>query len=159
MDSGERQTRPDAGRLAVDQLGDDLESRVPNSGRLRFIEVKGRDAGAVTVTVTRNEILYSPNKREDFILAIVESLADNGHRVRYVRQPFNREPDFDVTSVNYDLDTLLGRVRRSRGDESLGRWPGSAGRQRALGACDGELARKKKRPLRGVGPAMLSLAG
>ena len=62
-DGGKRQTRPDGGRLAVDQLGDDLESRVPNSGRLRFIEVKGRDAGAVTVTVRRNDILYSLNKR------------------------------------------------------------------------------------------------
>ena len=84
-DGGKRQPRPDGGRLAVDQLGDDLESRVPNSGRLRFIEVKGRDAGAVTVTVRRNDILYSLNKPEDFILAIVELLADNGHRVRFVR--------------------------------------------------------------------------
>ena len=90
-----------------DKLGYDIESRVPNSGRMRFIEVKGRDAGAETVTVTRNEILYSLNKPEDFILAIVEFLGDDGHRVRYVRQPFRREPDFDVTSVNYDLDKLL----------------------------------------------------
>ena len=54
--------------------------------------------------MTRNEILYSLNKPEDFILAIVEFHGVDGHRVRYVREPFSREPDFDVTSVNYDLD-------------------------------------------------------
>ncbi len=74
----------------LEKLGYDIESRIPNSGRLRFIEVKGRDGGAETVTVTRNEILYSLNKPEDFILAIVEFHGDDGHRVRYVRQPFQR---------------------------------------------------------------------
>ena len=97
-----------------EKLGYDIESRDPTSGRLRFIEVKGRDAGAETVTVTRNEILYSLNKPEDFILAIVEFHDDDGHRVRYVRQPFSREPDFDVTSVNYDLDKLLARAEEPR---------------------------------------------
>ena len=47
----------------------DIESRVPGTGRLRFIEVKGRIAGADTITVTKNEILYSLNKPDDFILA------------------------------------------------------------------------------------------
>src|SRR5690606_22437014 len=42
-----------------EKLGYDIESRVPGTGRLRFIEVKGRVAGADTVTVTKNEILYS----------------------------------------------------------------------------------------------------
>ncbi len=33
-----------------------------------------------------------------------------GHyRVRYVRRPFRREPDFGVTSVNYDFSELLAR--------------------------------------------------
>ena len=27
----------------------------------------------------------------------------------YIRRPFHREPDFGVTSVNYDLDELLSR--------------------------------------------------
>ena len=47
---------------------------MPGTGRLRFIEVKGRVAGADTITVTKNEILYSLNKPDDFILAIVEFL-------------------------------------------------------------------------------------
>jgi hypothetical protein len=42
-----------------EKLGYDIESRVPGTGKLRFIEVKGRVSGAPTITVTRNEILYS----------------------------------------------------------------------------------------------------
>ena len=94
----------------TEHLGYDVESRVPDTGKLRFIEVKGRDSGAATVTVTRNEILYSLNKPEDFILAIVEFLEDGSHQVHYVRQPFQREPDFGVTSVNYDFPELLARA-------------------------------------------------
>ncbi len=93
-----------------EKLGYDIESRVPGTGKLRFIEVKGRIAGAPTITVTRNEILYSLNKPEDFVLAIVEFLDDDSHRVHYIRQPFHREPDFGVTSVNYDFQELLDRA-------------------------------------------------
>lgn len=94
-----------------DKLGYDIESRAPGTGRLRFIEVKGRISGASTITVTRNEILYSLNKPEDYILAIVEFLADGDHRVHYVRQPFRSEPDFGATSVNYDFADLLARAQ------------------------------------------------
>lgn len=94
----------------AEKLGYDIESRVPGTGRLRFIEVKGRDGGAQTITVTRNEILYSLNKPDDFILAIVEFLDNQTHRVHYLRRPFQREPDFGVTSVNYDFTELLART-------------------------------------------------
>ncbi|MHB9150041.1 MAG: helicase-related protein [Thermoleophilia bacterium] len=93
-----------------EKLGYDIESRVPGTGRLRFIEVKGRVAGASTVTVTKNEILYSLNKPDDFILAIVEFKEDGSHRAYHIRRPFHREPDFGVTSVNYDLAELLARA-------------------------------------------------
>lgn len=96
----------------LEKKGYDIESRVPGTGKLRFIEVKGRDSDAQVVTVTKNEILYSLNKPEDFILAIVEFLDGGSHRVHYVRQPFRREPDFGVTSVNYDLAELLARAER-----------------------------------------------
>jgi hypothetical protein len=92
----------------AEKIGYDIESRVPGTGKLRFIEVKGRVSDAETITVTRNEVLYSLNKPEDFILAIVEFIGDD-HRVHYVRQPFRREPDFGVTSVNYSFAELLTR--------------------------------------------------
>jgi hypothetical protein len=97
-----------------EKLGYDIESRVPGTGKLRFIEVKGRVAGAATITVTKNEILYSLNKPEDFVLAIVEFLDADRHRVHYLRQPFQREPDFGVTSVNYDFAELLARAEEPR---------------------------------------------
>jgi hypothetical protein len=36
----------------TEKLGYDIESRVPGTGRLRFLEVKGRVSGAATLTVT-----------------------------------------------------------------------------------------------------------
>jgi superfamily II DNA or RNA helicase len=93
-----------------EKLGYDIESRDVRTGQLRFLEVKGRISGAATITVTKNEILYSLNKPEDFILAIVEFLEGDAHRVHYVRRPFQREPDFGVTSVNYDFADLLTRA-------------------------------------------------
>ncbi|OGQ97435.1 MAG: RNA helicase [Deltaproteobacteria bacterium RIFOXYD12_FULL_57_12] len=93
-----------------DKLGYDIESRVPGTGKLRFIEVKGRVTGAQTITVTKNEILYSLNKPDDFILAIVEFTGNDSHRAHYLRQPFQREPDFGAASVNYHFAELLQRA-------------------------------------------------
>ena len=95
-----------------EKVGYDLESRVPGTGKLRLIEVKGRISGASAITVTRNEILTSLNKPDDYILAIVEFQEEGKHRVHYLRQPFQREPDFGVTSVNYDFAELLARAGR-----------------------------------------------
>lgn len=93
-----------------EKVGYDIESSIPGTGKLRFIEVKGRVSDAATITVTRNEILYSLNQPDDFILAVVEFLPDGEHRLHYIRQPFKREPDFGVTSVNYDFRALLSRA-------------------------------------------------
>ncbi len=92
-----------------DNLGYDVESFDPHTGRLRFIEVKGRRAGAETVTITRNEILTGFNTPEGFILAVVEVEDGQPRPPRYVRRAFGTEPDFGVTSVNYDLKELLAR--------------------------------------------------
>jgi SNF2 family DNA or RNA helicase len=97
-----------------EKLGYDIESKDGRTGKLRFLEVKGRDERADTITVTKNEILFSLNKPDDFILAIVEFRTDDTHRVHYVRRPFRREPDFGVTSVNYDFAELLDRAEAPR---------------------------------------------
>jgi Domain of unknown function (DUF3883) len=95
-------------------LGYDVESRIPGTGKLRFIEVKGRVAGADVITVTRNEILYSLNKPDDFILAIVEFADERAERIHYLRQPFHREPDFGETSRNYLMAELIARAEAPR---------------------------------------------
>ncbi|MCZ6677439.1 MAG: helicase-related protein [Candidatus Poribacteria bacterium] len=96
--------------VAADKCGYDVESRDPNGdARLRFIEVKGRVQGAETVTITKNEILTALNKAEQFILAVVEVAGEEAAKITYVREPFGREPDFGVTSVNYKLTDLLAK--------------------------------------------------
>jgi superfamily II DNA or RNA helicase len=105
----ERRLRFEPRDVSSDRCGYDIESKIPGTGKLRFIEVKGRAKGADTVTITKNEILTAFNKPEDFILAIVE--VDGEEAVpRYLRRPFQREPDFGVTSVNYDWSKLWGRA-------------------------------------------------
>lgn len=99
-----------------EKLGYDIESRItggPNQGRLRFIEVKGRIAGADTLTVTKNEILYSFNKPDDFILAMVAFREDGGHDVRYLRRPFHGKgvtTDFAGATVNFPFAQLLAEA-------------------------------------------------
>jgi SNF2 family DNA or RNA helicase len=90
------------------KCGYDIESRDGTAGTLRFIEVKGRQKDATTVTITKNEIITAFNQPASFILALVQ--VDPGIQqaiaLRYVRRPFTREPDFGATSVNYDLPQL-----------------------------------------------------
>ena len=88
----------------------DVESRDPATGDLYFIEVKGRAAGAGTVTVTRNEIITAVNQPDRFLLALVEVENDQAREPRYVREPFSIEPEFSVTSINYNLHELLARA-------------------------------------------------
>ena len=133
--AAERQLGYEPRDVSADKCGYDIESRIPGSGRLRFIEVKGRIAGADTVTVTKNEILTALNKPDDFILAMVQvpkseefsegdawkvkasrgtyKVRDNDCVVLYVQRPFHKEPDFGVTSVNYNWKDLWQRGTKS----------------------------------------------
>lgn len=116
--------------VSVEKCGWDIESRDQATGTLRFIEVKGRINGSTTVTVTKNEILASFNKPEHFILAIAVVPpsdgapasdpwkihepenpfgTDDGIRLYYIRQPFDREPGFAEVSVNFSLDHLISK--------------------------------------------------
>ena len=93
-----------------EKLGYDIESGVPGTGKLRFIEVKGRVSGAATITVTRNEILYSLNKPDDFILAIVEFLDGGEHKTHYLRRPFHGKgitTEFSGATVDFPFKRLI----------------------------------------------------
>jgi superfamily II DNA or RNA helicase len=91
---------------ATHGLGYDVESR-EGTGSLYFIEVKGRVAGADSVTLTVNEIRRANNVPDRFILAIVEVEEDRATRVTYVRGADYGQPGFTTTSVNFHLPTLL----------------------------------------------------
>jgi len=77
----------------------------------RHIEVKGRVKGAGTVTITRNEMLYALNQSDKFLLAIVLVAEDDAvEGPFYLRNPFDTEPGWGVSSVNYELNALLERA-------------------------------------------------
>ena len=97
--------------VSADKVGYDIESSIPpelrtGTNTLRFIEVKGRSKGAMTVTVSKNEILTGLNKPDEFILAVVEVDGAKTHTV-YLKHPFRNAPDFTATSVNFDLMDLI----------------------------------------------------
>ncbi len=90
--------------------GYDLESRLPD-GSLRFLEVKGKGPGSGVVTLSRTQILTALNKPDAWFLVVVETDGERALRAHYIPAPFQREPDFAATSVNYDLTELLARAR------------------------------------------------
>ena len=96
--------------MSAAKLGYDIESRELGTGRLRFIEVKGRAGDAETVTVTHQEIRTALNKPDAWILALVLVRDGYARETRYLRQPFRAEPDFDAVSVTYNLRELLARA-------------------------------------------------
>ena len=99
--------------VSQQKFGYDIESLDPRTDHLRFIEVKGRQVGANTVTITRNEILAGINSPQQFILAIVLVEEGQAREPRYVRNIFNQEPDFAVTGINYKLIDLLNMSVRA----------------------------------------------
>lgn len=94
--------------VGSERRGYDIESSPPaETGKWRFIEVKGRKKGARDVTLTKNELHCALNSREQFILALVEIDADTASEPRYVRGfPF-RELEYYEESVKVNLRTLL----------------------------------------------------
>lgn len=102
--------------VSAQKCGWDLTSYPPPgsagvSPAARHIEVKGRVKGATTVTITRNEILYALNQAEKFRLALVlVAEGDTTEGPFYLAKPFTKEPDWGVSSINYDLGELLARA-------------------------------------------------
>lgn len=95
--------------VSAEKVGYDIRSFSPTTNKERFIEVKGRVPDADIITVTRNEIITSLNKPDDYILALVP--VENGfvHQPRYVRRPFEVEPEFNTVSINFGLAELMTR--------------------------------------------------
>lgn len=96
-----------------EKIGYDIESICNQSGNLRFIEVKGRRKDATTVTITKNEIIYGLNLPEQFILALA-FVEGKRVEVHYVQKAFRFEPDFGVTSINFNVKDLLTKTVHSR---------------------------------------------
>jgi SNF2 family DNA or RNA helicase len=101
--------------VSRDKCGWDLTSQPPVIDHKhpdpRHIEVKGRVKGASTITVTRNEMLYAFNQGDKFVLAIaLVNEDDSVEGPYYIRRPFDREPGWGVSSINYNLSDLLQKA-------------------------------------------------
>ena len=103
--------------VAALKCGWDITSYPPAIGdkqsEARHIEVKGRVEGAGTVTITRNEMLYALNQADKFLLAIViVGENDDVEGPYYLRNPFDAEPGWGVSSINFELKALLERAEK-----------------------------------------------
>ncbi|MGE5333436.1 MAG: helicase-related protein [Nitrososphaerota archaeon] len=98
--------------VSAENRGYDVESRDPATGRLRFVEVKGRDAEAATVTLTRNECMSAMNTRGDYWLAIVPvrdgvSVSEPFYVSDPVARALSAEPKFGLVSVQLDIAQVV----------------------------------------------------
>jgi superfamily II DNA or RNA helicase len=101
--------------VSAQKCGWDITSYPPpqNGKQLdaRHIEVKGRVQGAGTVTVTRNEMLYALNQADKYLLALVMVGAnDVVEGPYYLQNPFDCEPGWGVSSINFEIKALLERA-------------------------------------------------
>jgi hypothetical protein len=96
--------------ISKENRGYDIESRGAD-GTLRFIEVKGRVAGARDVILTQNEVRASLNASERWWLAVVEVENGFARAPTYLRDLGLREPSFAETAVVLDLSRLLSTGR------------------------------------------------
>jgi len=98
-------------RMPVNNPGYDIESRDPESGHLHFIEVKGRQADADIVHITKNEWLVALNKREMFILAIGRVRDNAVESLHYIHDPMGPavagDLTFGITGIDLNIDELL----------------------------------------------------
>lgn len=97
--------------VSAAKCGYDIESVIPKNLRnggpaLRMLEVKGRQKGATSVTISKNEILTALNKPDEYILAIVE-VDGAARKTIYLKNPPFRAPGFAETSVNFDISDLV----------------------------------------------------
>ena len=103
--------------ISSENRGYDIESRDPETGGLRFIEVKGRRADARAVTITRNEMLAALNAADAFILALVLVEAGHVHQPLYVPNPgplFGAEPEFNEVHRAISVESIQAAARRSQ---------------------------------------------
>ncbi|MDE0196007.1 MAG: SNF2-related protein [bacterium] len=96
----EREFGRDATEMPHNNEGYDVETRA-DDGRLLFIEVKGRVAGADRFTVTNRELNYGLNNADRHILALVRVDEDDTTTVRYLYDPFGGR-ESEPSAAEYD---------------------------------------------------------
>ena len=101
--------------VSSEDRGYDIESRDSATGRLRFIEVKGRRADARAITLTRNEILTALNAGEAFFLAAVLVRDGVPQEPLYVPDPaplFGSEPSFNEVNRAITVTSIVAAAHQ-----------------------------------------------
>ena len=98
--AAERALGRDPTEMPHNNEGYDIETRAAD-GRLLFIEVKGRVAGADRFTVTNRELNYGLNNGDRHILALVRVDDDDATTVRYLYNPFTGR-EHEPSAAEYD---------------------------------------------------------
>ena len=93
--------------VSAENLGWDIQSRDPATGELRYIEVKGRRAGADSVQITRNEILRAINLADKFWLAVVIVADGRVESLQLQRNPFGDDPTYALRSAAYNINKIM----------------------------------------------------
>ena len=96
--------------VSAENLGYDVLSEVLD-GPARYIEVKGRRAGAATVTLTRNEMITAKNSGENFFVAVVEVEGADIVSLDYFSASLLKE-DTDNLTASFNLSLKDLRERR-----------------------------------------------
>jgi hypothetical protein len=95
--------------VSKENIGYDIESKTPNS-TLRFIEVKGRQAGMDEVSVTHNEMKTAANSPDKYILAVV-IVDGNKRHVTYFMNWIDAGPSFAESKRQLNLQRLRKSAR------------------------------------------------
>jgi superfamily II DNA or RNA helicase len=95
--------------VSKENIGYDIESKTPDN-TLRFIEVKGRQAGRGEVAVTHNEMKTAANSPDKCILAVVE-IDGNKRQVTYFMNWIDTGPSFAENNRTLDLEKLRRSAR------------------------------------------------
>ncbi|WP_292074799.1 MULTISPECIES: helicase-related protein [unclassified Brevundimonas] len=95
--------------ISKENRGYDIESRGVDGG-LRFIEVKGRIAGARDIILTQNEVRAALNAPAHWWLAVVEVENGFAHQPRFLQNLGLREPSFAETAVVLNLERLKSLI-------------------------------------------------
>lgn len=93
--------------VSAENRGYDIESRDGTTGRLRFLEVKGRHPSASHIVLTRNELICALNHPDKWILAYVPVDHGAAGDPHYVTGGFDDGIPFEAAQFRLEVGALL----------------------------------------------------
>jgi hypothetical protein len=92
--------------VGAEKRGYDVYASTGLSDGHRFIEVKGRVAGAGDFILTRNEMLTCLNEQDRFWLALADVEGETVVRLRYAKAPITEKVQFGMTQAVFTTSSF-----------------------------------------------------